>query len=269
MKQLAASLCSSMLPAAQTQGRVIHALILREIKTRFGRFRLGYVWALLEPLMYIIVLISIFRLWGRSSISDMPLALFMITGLLPYLAFTHTLQVTMTAVEPNRSLLTFPQVTPVDLVFARALLEVATLMVVFVLLLVGAVAVLGPFEIENPLGVVAWLITAGLLGLGYGALFGALSPMFPALERLVPALFVRPLFFISGIFFTAEILPTGLRDLAMINPLLNISELLRSAFFPNFESPHDDMGYTLIFALATVFLGLVTHRAMRKKILLP
>jgi hypothetical protein len=51
----------------KTQGRVIHALIIRETRTRFGDSRLGYGWALIEPILHIALLSAVFSLLMRGQ----------------------------------------------------------------------------------------------------------------------------------------------------------------------------------------------------------
>jgi len=57
----------------QTQGRVILALIIRETRTRFGDSKLGYGWALLEPILHILLLSLVFAVMmrGRSAINSL------------------------------------------------------------------------------------------------------------------------------------------------------------------------------------------------------
>ena len=66
--------------------------------------------------------------------------------------------------------------------------------------------------------------------------------------------------------FTAEMMPEGVRHSALMNPLLHITELVRSAFFIEFESGYVDPGYVILFLLSAVFLGLVVQLALRRKI---
>ena len=77
----------------------------------------------------------------------------------------------------------------------------------------------------------------------------------------------RPLFFISGLFFTAEMMPTGVREFLLLNPILHMIEWLRSAFFVEFESRHASVEYALAGALVSAFLGLVMLRGLGKRIL--
>jgi capsular polysaccharide transport system permease protein len=46
----------------QTQGRVIHALIIRELITRFGRENIGFLWIMVEPLLFASLVSVMWRL---------------------------------------------------------------------------------------------------------------------------------------------------------------------------------------------------------------
>lgn len=256
-----------MAQSITTHARVIHALILREMRTRFGRAQLGYIWALIEPTLYVLLFLVLYELRGGKTASGMPIALFLLTGAIPFIMFRDSMIRSMSAIQSNRPLLTFPQVAPIDLILGRVLLEIATTLVAFFLLILAISATFGSVKIADPLSVLAWLLVLGLLGFGAGAAFGALAPLFPSIQQLVPSILVRPLFFISGIFFTAEMIPENLRQYAMLNPLLNLIELIRSAFFHGFDSPHADVGYVVFFTLILVCAGLAIQRALSKKIL--
>ena len=69
----------------KTQARVIHALIIRETRTRFGDARLGYGWALIEPILHILLLSAVFSLLvrGRPPIGA-HFFVFYYTGLIRY-----------------------------------------------------------------------------------------------------------------------------------------------------------------------------------------
>ena len=130
------------------QGRVILALMLRELRTQHGRLRIGYLWALAEPILFVAVLYAIYALLGRSTASGMPLVLFLVTGLAPFQMFRDQVQAGLSAVDMNRSLLWFPQIAPIDFVVARALLNFATHILVFVILLVLAHVFISPVSMS-------------------------------------------------------------------------------------------------------------------------
>jgi capsular polysaccharide transport system permease protein len=258
---------SRLLGAFATQGRVVHAIMLREIKSRFGRQKLGYLWAVLEPAAFVSLFALLFAYGRQTAPSGMPVVPFMITGFAPFILFRSTMTQTLGAIETNRILLTFPQVTPFDLVFARALLELATLTVVFFLLVAAAHGLGFDVKIEDPLAVLFALGCLAMTGAGVGAFCAALAPFVRSLPMIVSLVAGRPLFFVSGLFFTAEMLPGSVRDILLMNPLLHMIEWLRSAFFVEFESRYASLEYALGTALFALFFGLLMLRGLRKRIL--
>jgi capsular polysaccharide transport system permease protein len=253
--------------ALMVQARVVKALILRETKTRFGDHKLGYLWALLEPILFITIFVGLYALMGRTSVSGMPRAQFMLTGFIPFFFFRKTMQQTISAIDSNRGLLTFPQVSLFDVILARALLEIATMTVVFFLLILGYEAVGLRIDVQDPLKVMAVLGLLGMTGLGFGAAFAMLKPLFPSVKQMVDVVLGRPLFLSSGLFFTAEMLPASARQILLYNPILHMIEMLRSAFFVQFDSRYADPDYAIAFAVIVLCLGLLIQRALNRRVL--
>lgn len=258
----------SWLKSAGVQARVIHALVLREVNVKFARHRLGYLWAFVEPVAFIAAFALILSVGGRTLPAGMPAVPFLITGIIPFFLFRDVVTATLRGVSANKALLVYPQVSAFDVMVARFLLETATAIVVFVVLLAAMMGLGIDVRIERPIEAFGWLIAMGLAGFGFGAACGALEPLFPAVERIVPAVILRPLFWISGVFFTSGMLPADLRDLALLNPLLHMIELMRSAFFHEFENQYASYPYALFSLLLALFLACLLHRALRRHILI-
>ena len=255
----------SLLSALTIQSHVVHALILRETRTRFDRTELGYLWALFEPVAYISVMIGVFSALGRGSPigTSQDLPLFFLTGMIPWLLFSNTVNKTMEGIGPNKSLLTYPQVKPFDVLIARAILEFATMSVVFVFLLL----ILRYFDIhrsfESFLGMLAAATSLWLLAIGIGFMNASIKLYIPSYSQTY-AMIQRPFFFASGIFFTVDSLPANLREIAAYNPILHGIEWFRSAYFQSFESHYMDKQYLLIFMLFFLVIGLAALHKSRK-----
>jgi len=248
-----------------TQARVIYALILRETKTRYGEHKLGFLWAIIEPLVMVAVFVGIFATIRSGSPGGMPMVLFMLSGIVPFTLFRDTMTQMQGAIAMNRMLFAFPQVTTFDVIFARGLLEVLLLSGVFVMLLFGMNIIGYEVRVERPLGVLAACGLLSLMGMGLGFIFASLSPIIPSMKQISSALLGRPLFLGSGIFFIAESIPAAVREYLLYNPLMHMLELLRSAFFQEFESAYGSWGYATTWSLCTFGFGLLVHQAMRRK----
>lgn len=251
--------------ALRTMCRVNLALVLRETKTRYGRYQIGYMWAFLEPILLIIVLSIVFTYVRMREPSGMPLAQFLITGIVPFMLFRDIVTQSMTGVRRNLQLLYFPQVQIIDFFTARTLLEFSTTLIVLPTILF-LVAFTGHENvvIQNLLGVFFSLILISVFGFGIGIGLGALVPLFPSLQLIAQAVYLRPLFFLSGVIFTIDMIPEGVRQYALLNPILQIIEYMRSSYFFSYESTYVDFKYLFFTILGTLLVGLLLQRAFRR-----
>lgn len=255
----------SLVTGLQSQLQVIHALVLRESRTRFGAHQLGYIWALLEPLFWVLTFYGIFYFTNRSLHYGMDIVSFITTGIIPYHLFRETMSRSQSAIAANKGLLFYPQVHPLDLVIARVSLEVVTLVTVFVIIMGAHSLYIGELHIDSLLTLMAGLLLASLLGAALGIFFSALGVYTRLVERIVPLL-MRPLFFISGLFFTANELPTVARDLLLWNPVLHCVELVRDGWFRSYHAVHADPAYVLFWILGFGYSGLILERMARRRL---
>ncbi len=251
--------------AVRTQARVIRALVLRETMTRYGEHKIGFLWAFFEPLLLITIVSLIFSAMGNDIAGGMPIVTFMITGFVPFTLFRDTMTQCQGAIQQNNTLMAFPQVTTFDVILARGLLEFAVLLSVFVILLLGATALGVDTQIDKPLGVLAACLTLSVFGIGLGFALATISPLIPSTRQFVTAILGRPLFLASGLFYTAESLPTAVRDVLLWNPVLHMIELGRSAYFVQFDSQYASWAYALSWSFGSLAFGLLVHQAVRRR----
>lgn len=250
---------------AITQLQVVYALLLRETKTRFGAHKLGYLWAVLQPLLWIGMFAVFYYAFGRMAPPGMSVVAFLTTGIVPYSLFRETAGRSLSAIDANKGLLFYPQVRPLDLVIARVILEGATQLLVLLMLMGGLALIEGPFRIESSLSVVLGLSLAAGLGASFGLVCCGLSVYSKSVEQLYPAL-LRPLFWLSAVFHPLESLPKGFRDVLAFNPVIHCIELVRDGWFPGYDARHVDPSYPLVWILVLSFFGLALERTARKRL---
>lgn len=251
--------------ALSTQARVVHALILRETLSRYGDHKLGFMWALLEPLFFVAVIAGSMAAMRSDMPSGMPLVPFMITGFVPFIMFRNSMNQLKGSIGANRALLGFPQVTIFDVIAARILLESAVILFVFALILAMANLLGYEVRIENPLGVLLACLCLLTLGSGLGFVLASLAPIIPSSGQIAGILFGRPLFITSGLFFTASSIPDPFRTWLLYNPLLHLMELLRSSFFYEFESNYGSWTYAGSWVIGMFSFGLLTYQALKRR----
>ena len=254
-----------VLAALATQVRVLNALILRETKTRYGNHKIGFFWALLEPIASVTVFVAIFSSLRSDAPHGLPLIPFMLVGFVGYGLFRGPWGQMQGAIGGSRNLLSFPQVTTFDVILARGLLELAITFFVMVFLIWMTWLLGQDIRVERPLGFLAACSLLATLGLGAGFFFASLEPIVPSVKNIAAQVLGRPLYFSSGLFFTADTLPPAIREYLLWNPVLHMLELLRSEFFFGFETTNGSWLYAGSWSAGFLALGLVTHRATRKK----
>ncbi len=259
------TVASSFVTGLATQLRVIHAVALRETRTRFGAHQLGYLWAILEPLFWIGTFWGLFALAGREAPNGMPIVAFLATGVIPYEIAMKTADRCANAISGNKSLLFYPQVKTLDLVIARGTLEGATYGAIFLIILGGEALVTQHFVIDDVLLVCVGLGLGCLFGTSLGLVLCTLSVLSNSVERLRGPLF-RPVFWMSGLFFTAESLPTNVRDFMLWNPVLHCVELVRDGWFASYHARHASIAYVLACIVVLLFAGLTLERVVRAKV---
>src|SRR4051812_19330672 len=102
----------SLARGAMVQLQVVHALVMRETRTRFGAQQLGYLWALLEPLLWISTFLIAYSVMHRKVPFGMDALGFLATGVLPYQVFANNVGKIGEAINGNRGLLFYPHVKP-------------------------------------------------------------------------------------------------------------------------------------------------------------
>jgi capsular polysaccharide transport system permease protein len=248
-----------------TMFRVIFALMLRETKTRYGRLQIGYLWAFIEPVLFISLLGLVFTYLRMRDSAGLPLVQFLMTGFIPFSLFRDILMQNMTAIRQNQSLLYFPQVQVFDIGVARSALEFSTFIIVFTFM-VAIIAFLGieTVVVEDPLRILLATLLIAVYAYGVGTIVGSLIPLFPSIQFLVQVGYMRPMFFLSGVLFTIETIPDEIKPYAALNPMLQLIELVRSAYFPGYESQYISYPYLIGSILLTLLFGLLLQRALRR-----
>jgi capsular polysaccharide transport system permease protein len=115
---------TSLARSLQIQLRVIGAVLMREIITRFGRDNLGVLWLFVEPMMFTVGVLLVWTFTRLASGRDLPIVMFCVTGYSSVLLWRNCVSRAATAIPPNFGLLYHRNVRPLDLILARALLEV-------------------------------------------------------------------------------------------------------------------------------------------------
>lgn len=243
--------------------RTLCALMLREMSTTYGRTPFGYLWAILQPALGVLLLTLIFSLALRQPDLGTNFPLFYASGLLPLLAFLDISGKLSSALAFSKALLAFPAVSYLDAILARFLLNSLTQLLVF-LVVVGFIALLYGLNLQITYSdmLVSWLFLLGLSA-GIGTLNCYLFLRFPTWER-VWGVFTRPLLFLSCVFYLFESVPPPYNSYLWYNPIVHVTGQMRRSIYFNYDAPFVSPLYISIISIVTLLLGLLLlHRNSR------
>jgi len=253
---------ASLLESFRIQCRVLGALFMREILTRYGRHNIGFLWLFAEPMIFTLGVTILWNLMGAHKGEGITITAFVLTGYSTILLWRNMPSRCSNALPPNYSLLFHRQVKPLDIFASRMALEGAGATVSFVILtLVFHSLGLVPLPHDSITLWTAWLMLAWFAA-GFSLVVGALSERTELVDKLLhPAMYL--LVPLSGSFFMVEALPHSLRELVLLNPTVHCAEMFRAGFFGPGHTWHYDLLYIVAANMVLTFFGLSLVRSLR------
>lgn len=246
----------------------LHAFFLRELRSRYGTHRLGYVMAVAQPMLFMIGMRYVRRLLSNSSSDDVHgvnVMFYLMIAMIPYFMFRQAFSRAMGATRDFRALFNYPQVRPIDALIVRVSIEFLIMICAFVLLYIGLVWFGSETEADAPVmyAFIVFLLYIFSLGLGlivdvYVSINKELAKVFKMIER--------PFFFISGVFFTMEDVPGAVLPYLYWNPLLHAIDLARGAMLSDYTSP-GSLLYFFLFSIILLFIGLALYKKRLREML--
>ncbi|MDX3929001.1 MAG: ABC transporter permease [Shinella sp.] len=248
-----------------THIRVVSALVVREMSTRFGGKPGGYMWAILEPAAYIALLTMVFSAISRVPALGSNFPLFFATGFLSYQFYQATSGYVAAALRSNMNLLSYPAVAPIDTLAARLILQTGTSALVAVLVFFTIAWTMGLHLQLNWTDIFEAASLASILAFGVGLMNNVAFMKYPLYEQLF-GIVTRPLFMMSGVFFLPDQMPHPYQDVLLFNPLCHVIMLFREGFYPEYRATGLDIRYLAEFSFVALFLGMIVFTFSRATI---
>ena len=242
---------------------VIFALFVREIKTNFND-RLGIAWAVLQPLSFIFLLSYLRGQVDGGSSHTMPTFAFMMYGMLLIQLFLDSFMNISNSLTKNKALFAFRQVQPISSAIAIGgfyfLMKLAVFLLIFVLMYFLGMDI----EMNNLLYLILNVFALWVIGFSLGLLF-ALGQCYVLELNKLKTVLTRPLFFISGVFFSMQDIPKEYWVYVDWNPILHAIELSRHAAYVTYNTDGVSEFYLFSSALVLLFFSLATYHVSWKQ----
>ena len=258
------SATASVMPSAKSQARVIGALLMREILTRFGRHNIGFMWLFVEPMMFTSGVLILWTSLGLHS-ARLPMVGFALSGYATVLVWRNAINRCGDAVEPNRALMHHRNVRVIDLFAARIILEIAGATISFLILALGLTLtglMSGPDDVLKM--IFAWLLLAWF-SFDMALIIGSVTALSESAARMwhVLSYLFLPL---SGAFFMVAWLPRYAQNLVIWIPTVSCTELLREGLFGVGVMAHYKLTYLVVVNIALLLPGLLLIRYIAARV---
>jgi lipopolysaccharide transport system permease protein len=241
---------------------LLYFLIWRDVKVRYKQTLLGAAWAILQPLLTMVVFSIFFGKLARMPSDGVPYPLFAYVALVPWTFFANGLILSSGSLVSNQTLLRkvyFPRlVIPISAV-ASGLIDFG---IAFVVLL-GLAARYGVTPTSHMLWLPALVLLALVTALGVGLWFAALNVLYRDIQYVVPFL-VQVWLYATPIVYPSSLVPERWRTLYAINPMVGVVEGFRWALLGTGTAPGPMILVSGIAAVVTLIGGMFFFRRMEK-----
>jgi capsular polysaccharide transport system permease protein len=250
--------------AFTNQLRVVFALTLREVLTRYGRHNIGFIWMFAEPMLFTLGVTTLWNLMPHSVTDGVSVTAFVLSGYSTVLLWRNMPNRCIGAVTPNSGLMYHRQVKVLDIYISRILVEAvgATASLCLLTVVLSAMQLID-FPVDILKVLCGWFLLAGY-AFSLSILVGALSECTEIVERVFH-IFQYLMIPLSGAFFTVESVPSELRGFVLLNPTVHCTELFREGFFGNRGYWVYDVAYVLVVTMMLALVGLLQLRRVGGK----
>lgn len=254
---------SSFAAGWRIQRRVISALMIRELVTRFGRENIGFLWIMVEPLLFAGLVGLIYRYMKGPEEHGVSIVAFMATGYIPLTLFRNAVNRTTRVFSVNGSLLYHRQIKILDFIFVRFLIEMIGSMMAFVFIST-LLFILNEFPVPANLGAffAGWCLYC-LFTFSVCLVLAPLSELSEVIEKLTPVTLYIMIPF-SGTFNMASWLAPQFQRAFLNSPFVSPMELMRYGIFGEQVRPMWDISVPIGASILLMLVGLSLCRRVRR-----
>jgi lipopolysaccharide transport system permease protein len=234
----------------------------RDIKVRYRQAVMGAAWAVIQPLLNMVVFAFVFGRLAHMPSNGIPYPLFSYCALVPWTYFSSTLGLASNSLTGNTSLLTkvyFPRVLlPAGTVLA-GLLDFGIAMLLLVAMMIYYHVKASWLMLLSPLAILLMVV----LTLGAGMLMAAMSVKYRDIKYVLPFV-IQLMLFATPIIYPSSVVPDRFRPFLALNPVWGMVDCFRACLLPNQPFDLKLIGISIGVTLVVFMAGLYYFRKSEK-----
>jgi lipopolysaccharide transport system permease protein len=233
---------------------LIFFLVWRDLKVRYAQTVLGAAWAIVQPVLTMVIFTVIFGHFARVPSDGVPYAAFSLAGVVPWTYFATSLTTASLVLVNNRDMLTKVYFPRLALTLSAIITGLVDFAIAFAIVLI---VTLGYGIVPSALSLVVIPLLVAILAIastGMGAWLGAMAVQYRDIKHIVPFL-VQIWMYASPIVYPLSIVPQRYRLLYMLNPMVGVIEGFRAVLLRTNPVPWPAIGMSVVGSLVLLAIG--------------
>ncbi|HSX24573.1 MAG TPA: ABC transporter permease [Candidatus Andersenbacteria bacterium] len=240
---------------------LLYFLAWRNVKVRYKQTAIGAAWAIVQPVMNMIVFSVFFGALAKVPSDGLPYPIFVYAGLLPWTFFSNVIRMAGNSVVEDEKLITkvyFPRLIIPASVAGVELLDFCIAFLIYILMMLYYHIPITSQILAIPILLVIMIIAA----LGVGLILSALTVTYRDFRYVLPFA-IQLAMYVSPVIYPVSIVPQQWRFLLALNPMSGIIDAFRSALL---GKPFDflTLGISTLVALIVFTAGVVYFQKLER-----
>jgi lipopolysaccharide transport system permease protein len=241
---------------------LVYFLTWRDIKVRYKQAVLGIAWAILQPLMTMVIFSFIFGNLAKLPSDGIPYPLFSYAAVLPWQLFSSALQRSSISLVGNANLLTKIYFPRLIIPFSAVMASLVDFGIAF-LVMIGLMIYYQVWPTLMTLWVIPLSLLALVTALAVSLWLSALNVLYRDVQHMVPFL-IQFWMYASPVAYSATLIPTGIwRIIYGLNPMAGVIQGFRWALL-GAQPPDILLAVSIVMVLILLVSGLFYFRRMEK-----
>jgi lipopolysaccharide transport system permease protein len=234
-------------------------LVWRDIKVQYAQTALGAAWAVLQPLLTMLIFTVIFGRLAKIPSDGVPYSVFTLAALIPWMYFSNAFAAASSSLVTSTNLITkvyFPRLIIPLVSVLSGLVNFAVSCVVLAFMM--AWYHVTPSLLALPMVPVLILLTI-VTATGVGCWLAAIYVQYRDVRHIVPFI-VQIWMYISPVVYPLSLVPERYRTLYALNPMAGIIQTFRVVLLRTGTVPWEALGISTIVAVALLMSGALYYR---------
>lgn len=233
---------------------LFYILSWRDIKVRYKQTTIGIMWAIIRPLLTMLVFTFVFGRLANMPSGEAPYAILVFAGLLPWQFFSNSLSESSNSLIGNQNLIT-------KVYFPRLIIPVSSVITSFIDFLISFVILIGLliFYRYTPPAEIFFIplfwIFAFAASFGPGLYLTALNVKYRDFRYIIPFI-VQFGLYISPVGFSSSVVPEEWKAVYAINPMVGVIDGFRWCILRDVPNPMLDYPFYISLGVTVFFIWL-------------